>query len=84
MAADADGGRGELERGGDMTDFSAFDEARADIAPDLTSELSRLVRGVLNLTTLGRIVMLLDPLELLTQAERGSLDALAREKLALE
>jgi hypothetical protein len=42
------------------------------------------VRGVLNLTTLGRIVMLLDPLELLTQAERGSLDALAREKLALE
>jgi len=52
--------------------------------PDLTSELSRLVRGVLNLTTLGRIVMLLDPLELLTQAERGSLDALAREKLALE
>jgi purine-binding chemotaxis protein CheW len=44
-------------------------------APDLTEGVARLVRGVINLEESGRIVLLLDPPELLTQAERGLLDA---------
>jgi purine-binding chemotaxis protein CheW len=49
----------------------------ADIepAPDLTNESTRLVQGVINLEKAGRIVLLLDPAELLTRAERGLLDA---------
>ena len=43
-------------------------------APDLTDDTSRLVRGVINLTSCNRIVLLLDPMELLTRAERGLLD----------
>lgn len=44
-------------------------------APDLTGETTRLVAGVINLDASGRIVMLLDPVELLTRTERGLLDA---------
>lgn len=44
-------------------------------APDLTNESVRLVQGVINLEKAGRIVLLLDPAELLTRAERGLLDA---------
>jgi purine-binding chemotaxis protein CheW len=49
----------------------------ADIepAPDLTNEAVRLVNGVINLEKARRIVLLLDPAELLTRAERGLLDA---------
>jgi purine-binding chemotaxis protein CheW len=49
----------------------------ADIepAPDLTNESIRLVSGVINLEKASRIVLLLDPAELLTRAERGLLDA---------
>jgi purine-binding chemotaxis protein CheW len=43
-------------------------------APDLTNEATRLVHGVVNLQAAGRIVLLLDPAELLTRAERGLLD----------
>ena len=48
----------------------------ADIepAPALTNESVRLVNGVVNLERAGRIVLLLDPAELLTRAERGLLD----------
>jgi purine-binding chemotaxis protein CheW len=43
--------------------------------PELTDEkTSRLVRGVINLEKLNRIVLLLDPTELLTRAEQGLLD----------
>ncbi len=51
----------------------------ADIepAPNLTNESIRLVHGVINLDKTGRIVLLLDPAELLTRAERGLLDAFA-------
>ena len=42
--------------------------------PDLTEEIARLVRGVINLEQSQRIVLLLDPTELLTRAERGLLD----------
>jgi purine-binding chemotaxis protein CheW len=50
---------------------------RIEPAPDLTGEATRLVRGVLNLEAAGRIVLLLDPAELLTRTERGLLDAFA-------
>ncbi|HEX5460202.1 MAG TPA: chemotaxis protein CheW [Steroidobacteraceae bacterium] len=43
-------------------------------APQLTEETSRLVRGVINLAASNRMVLLLDPMELLTRAERGLLD----------
>lgn len=43
--------------------------------PDLTDEkTARLVHGVINLEKAGRIVLLLDPAELLTRAEQGLLD----------
>ena len=44
-------------------------------APGLSSDMERLVRGVLNLTAVNRMVLVLDPAELLTPAERGRLDA---------
>ena len=43
-------------------------------APELTEDISRLIRGVINLPASSRIVLLLDPMELLTRAERGLLD----------
>jgi len=44
-------------------------------APDLTGEATRLVNGVINLEREGRIILLLDPAELLSRTERGLLDA---------
>jgi purine-binding chemotaxis protein CheW len=44
-------------------------------APDLTGQATRLVNGVINLERAGRIILLLDPAELLSRAERGLLDA---------
>ena len=44
-------------------------------APNLTNETVRLVHGVINLEQVGRIILLLDPAELLTRTERGLLDA---------
>jgi purine-binding chemotaxis protein CheW len=43
--------------------------------PDLTGEITRLVHGVINLEAQGRIILLLDPAELLTRTEHGQLDA---------
>lgn len=42
--------------------------------PELTESTSRLVSGVLNLEKSERMVLLLDPTELLTRAEQGLLD----------
>jgi purine-binding chemotaxis protein CheW len=44
-------------------------------APTLTNEAVRLVQGVVNVEKDSRIILLLDPAELLTRAERGLLDA---------
>ncbi|HVI33868.1 chemotaxis protein CheW [Phenylobacterium sp.] len=44
-------------------------------APHLAGEITRLVHGVVNLEEAGRMILLLDPAELLTRAERGLLDA---------
>jgi len=43
-------------------------------APNLSNEAVKLVHGVVNLQQAGRMVLLLDPAELLTRAERGLLD----------
>ena len=43
--------------------------------PDLTEQIARLVRGVINLDSSQRIVLVLDPSELLTPAEQERLDA---------
>jgi purine-binding chemotaxis protein CheW len=43
-------------------------------APDLTEDIARLVIGVVNIEAEGRILLILDPAELLTRAERGLLD----------
>ena len=43
-------------------------------APSLSNETVKLVHGVVNLEQAGRIILLLDPAELLTRAERGLLD----------
>jgi purine-binding chemotaxis protein CheW len=51
-------------------------------APDLTGDITRLVHGVINLEDQKRIVLLLDPAELLTRAERGLLDAFERKAKA--
>jgi purine-binding chemotaxis protein CheW len=47
--------------------------------PELTDDIARLVRGVINLKQRGRIVLVLDPAELLTRAERRLLDTFRPE-----
>jgi purine-binding chemotaxis protein CheW len=46
-------------------------------APELIAGTNRLVTGVVNLESTGQMILLLDPDELLTQAEHGLLDNLA-------
>jgi purine-binding chemotaxis protein CheW len=46
-----------------------------DQAPDLVGEATRLVQGVINLEEAGRLVLVLDPAELLSRAERALLDS---------
>jgi purine-binding chemotaxis protein CheW len=48
-------------------------------APDLTGEALALVRSVINLEAEERMVLLLDPLELLSRAERGLLDTFTKD-----
>jgi purine-binding chemotaxis protein CheW len=75
--------RTERHRAGILVDAvsevlrSAWDEVEP--APDLTGEATRLVQGVVNLEHAGRMVLLLDPAELLTRAEHGLLDAFEAE-----
>jgi len=49
-------------------------------APDLTGEAAGLVRSVINLEAAGRMLLLLDPSELLSRAERGLLDSFTKDK----
>ncbi|QJP13256.1 hypothetical protein G3545_06090 [Starkeya sp. ORNL1] len=60
-----------------VTDILSSSADAIDPAPDLTGEATRLVSGILNLHSVGRIVLILDPAELLTRAERGLLDSFA-------
>jgi purine-binding chemotaxis protein CheW len=48
--------------------------------PELTDATSRLIHGVLNLEKTQRMVLLLDPAELLTRAEQGLLDTFQSSK----
>ncbi|HEY4276004.1 MAG TPA: chemotaxis protein CheW [Rhizomicrobium sp.] len=58
-------------------------DGEIDVAPDLTGEVTKLVSGVVNLEALGRIILLLDPEELLTRAEKGLLDKFNKQQSAL-
>jgi purine-binding chemotaxis protein CheW len=49
-------------------------------APNLTEETSRLIHGVINMEEMQRIVLVLDPSELLSRAERTLLDAFESRK----
>ena len=57
-----------------VSDVLRSSASAVEPAPELTDDISRLVRGVINLASSSRIVLLLDPTELLTRAERGLLD----------
>jgi purine-binding chemotaxis protein CheW len=46
-------------------------------SPDLADDGTKLFQGVINIPSAGRIIMLLDPEELLSRAERGLLESLA-------
>jgi purine-binding chemotaxis protein CheW len=48
-------------------------------SPDLTGDALGIVHSVINLEVSGRIVLLLDPSELLTRTERGLLDSFSKE-----
>jgi len=62
-----------------VSDVLRVPAGAVESAPELTNEIARLVRGVINLEQSRRIVLLLDPLELLTRAERGLLDKFQAE-----
>lgn len=73
--------RSERHRAGLIVDsVSEVLGARANAIgppPDLTGDITRLIAGVVNLDK--RIILLLDPSELLTRAERGLLDSLGEK-----
>jgi purine-binding chemotaxis protein CheW len=72
--------RAERNRAGLIVDsVSEVSRTEADAIeppPDLTGEGTRLITGVINIRLGERMILLLDPAELLTQAERGVLDGL--------
>lgn len=51
-------------------------EPAPDLTPEGRLEGARLISGVINVPESGRMILLLDPSELLTRAERGVLDTL--------
>ncbi len=59
----------------DVTDVLRVPGNSVEQPPDLTAQIARLVRGVINLDGAQRIVLVLDPSELLTPAEQERLDA---------
>jgi purine-binding chemotaxis protein CheW len=48
-------------------------------SPDLTGDALSIVHSVINLQESGRIILLLDPPELLNRTEKGLLDSLSKE-----
>lgn len=61
-----------------VSEVLRVDADAIDQTPDLAGETTKLVRAVVNLESQGRIVLLLDPAELLTRAERGLLDTFTK------
>jgi purine-binding chemotaxis protein CheW len=53
-------------------------------SPDLTGDAVGVVHSVINLEASGRMVLLLDPAELLTRTERGLLDSFTKETRSKE
>jgi purine-binding chemotaxis protein CheW len=53
-------------------------------SPDLTGDALGIVHSVINLESHGRIILLLDPSELLTRTERGLLDSFSKETRSKE
>jgi purine-binding chemotaxis protein CheW len=53
-------------------------------SPDLTGDALGIVHSVINLEESSRIVLLLDPSELLTRTERGLLDSFSKETRSKE
>ncbi len=78
--------RTELHRAGlivdSVSDVLRVSGSAVEAPPALTDEIARLVRGVINLEQSQRIVLVLDPAELLTAAERGRLDAFQKASRA--
>jgi purine-binding chemotaxis protein CheW len=62
-----------------VSDVLRISAVAVEPAPELTDDITKLVRGVINLAQSGRIVLLLDSSELLTRAERGMLDRFQAE-----
>jgi purine-binding chemotaxis protein CheW len=58
-----------------VSDVLRVSSDAVEAPPDLTAQIARLVRGVINLDRSQRIVLVLDPAELLTPAEQERLDA---------
>jgi purine-binding chemotaxis protein CheW len=65
-----------------LSDVLRVPESSVEPPPELTEQIARLVRGVINLEQSQRIVLVLDPAELLTPAERGRLDAFQKASRA--
>jgi purine-binding chemotaxis protein CheW len=53
-------------------------------SPELTGDALGVVHSVINLEAHGRIILLLDPSELLTRSERGLLDSFGKETRSKE
>ena len=78
--------RTELHRAGlivdGVSDVLRVPASAVESPPPLTDQIARLVRGVINLEQSQRIVLVLDPAELLTAAERGRLDVFQKAERA--
>jgi purine-binding chemotaxis protein CheW len=63
-----------------VSDVLRVPRSAVELSPQLTDDIARLVHGVINLAQSQRIVLALDPAELLTPAERGLLDTFSKSK----
>lgn len=61
-----------------VSEVLSFDAEAIQPAPELAGQAAKLVEGVINLEASGRIVLVLDPSELLSRSERGLLDAFGK------
>ncbi len=59
-----------------VSEVLRWPENRIEPPPNLAHEASGLIDGVINVPATGRMILLLDPSELLTRAETGALDKL--------
>ncbi len=66
-----------------VSEVLSVPQAAIKPAPDLTGEINRLVSGVAHRARDGRLVLLLEPGELLTRAESEILDAFADKRSGL-